>query len=61
MSGDDVRAADELEALRQLKARYCRILDTKDVESWRGVFTTDVANQDPALDPNLLKLGGTDD
>lgn len=35
-------AADELEALRQLKARYCRFLDTKDAESWRGVFTTDV-------------------
>ena len=26
-------AADELEALPQLKARYCRFLDTKDVES----------------------------
>lgn len=40
---DDVRPTDELEALRQLKARYCRFLDTKDVESWRGAFTTDVA------------------
>jgi hypothetical protein len=36
------QAADELEAIRQLKARYCRFLDTKDAESWRGVFTTDV-------------------
>jgi len=35
-------AADELEALRQLKARYCRFLDTKDVESWRGLFAPDV-------------------
>jgi hypothetical protein len=35
-------AADELEAIRQLKARYCRFLDTKDAESWRGVFTSDV-------------------
>lgn len=35
-------AADELEAIRQLKARYCRFLDTKDVDSWRGVFSTDV-------------------
>jgi hypothetical protein len=35
-------AADELEAIRQLKARYCRFLDTKDVESWRTVFTSDV-------------------
>jgi hypothetical protein len=30
-----VPAADELEELRKLKARYCRFLDTKDVESWR--------------------------
>ncbi|OBH43965.1 nuclear transport factor 2 family protein [Mycobacterium mantenii] len=35
-------AADELEAIRQLKARYCRFLDTKDAASWRDVFTTDV-------------------
>ncbi|SPM35719.1 3-phenylpropionate/cinnamic acid dioxygenase, small subunit [Mycobacterium rhizamassiliense] len=37
-----VPPADELEELRQLKARYCRFLDTKDVESWRGVFTPDL-------------------
>lgn len=35
-------AADEPEAIRQLKARYCRFLDTKDLESWCDVFTTDV-------------------
>jgi hypothetical protein len=34
--------ADELEAIRKLKARYCRFLDTKDVESWRSLFATDV-------------------
>ena len=34
--------ADEVEAIRQLKARYCRFLDAKDAESWRSVFTTDV-------------------
>ncbi|OBI47208.1 DUF4440 domain-containing protein [Mycobacterium kyorinense] len=33
---------DELEAIRQLKARYCRFLDTKDLDSWRTVFTSDV-------------------
>jgi hypothetical protein len=33
---------DELEAIRQLKARYCRFLDSNDVERWRGVLTTDV-------------------
>jgi hypothetical protein len=35
-------AADELEELRRLKARYCRFLDTKDAESWRSVFTEDL-------------------
>ena len=34
--------ADELEALRQLKARYCRFLDTKDIDSWRELFSADV-------------------
>ncbi|EUA49923.1 snoaL-like domain protein [Mycobacterium xenopi 3993] len=34
--------ADDLDAIHQLKARYCRFLDTKNVEAWRGVFTTDV-------------------
>src|SRR5271163_4687182 len=45
MAGEQVRAVhelQELEALRQLKARYCRFLDTKDVESWGAVFTPDV-------------------
>ena len=36
------QAADELESIRQLKARYCRFLDTKDVESWRDVFAPDL-------------------
>jgi hypothetical protein len=56
-------AADELEAIRQLKARYCRFLDTKDLEGWRGVFTTDVVvsldmavstgGADPKMSPPL--------
>jgi hypothetical protein len=27
--------ADELEAIRQLKARYCRFLDARDADGWR--------------------------
>jgi hypothetical protein len=38
----DNAVVDEVEAIRQLKARYCRFLDTKDAESWRGVFSADV-------------------
>jgi hypothetical protein len=51
-----VSAADELEELRQLKARYCRFLDTKDVESWRAVFTADLA---VSLDM-AVSVGGAD-
>jgi uncharacterized protein (TIGR02246 family) len=33
---------DDLEAIKQLKARYFRTLDTKDWEGYREVFTDDV-------------------
>lgn len=31
----------QIEAIKQLKARYCRYLDTKDWDSWRSLFTDD--------------------
>ena len=31
----------EIEAIKQLKARYCRFLDTKDWQAWRNIFTDD--------------------
>lgn len=31
----------EIESIKQLKARYCRYLDMKDWQAWRGVFTHD--------------------
>jgi SnoaL-like domain len=31
----------EIESIKQLKARYCRFLDTKDWVAWRGLFTDD--------------------
>jgi hypothetical protein len=31
----------EIEAIKQLKARYCRYLDTKDWAAWRGIVTDD--------------------
>ena len=34
--------SDELEAIRQVKARYCRFLDTKDYAAWRALFAPDV-------------------
>jgi uncharacterized protein (TIGR02246 family) len=33
---------DDLEAIKQLKARYCRTLDTKDWDAMRRVFADDV-------------------
>ena len=31
----------EIESIKQLKARYCRHLDTKDWSAWRGIFADD--------------------
>ena len=38
---DDATAVLEIEAIKQLKARYCRYLDTKDWTAWRGIFADD--------------------
>ncbi len=38
---DGVEALAEIEAIKQLKARYCRLLDTKDWTGWRALFTDD--------------------
>jgi hypothetical protein len=38
---DDAAALLEIEAIKQLKARYCRYLDTKDWQAWRGIFSDD--------------------
>lgn len=35
-------ACEDIEALRQLKARYFRYLDTKDWDSWRSLFDDEV-------------------
>ena len=48
--------ADELEAIRQLKARYCRFLDAKDADGWRSVFTADVE----VLLDTAVSTGGAD-
>ena len=39
----------EIEAIKQLKARYCRYLDTKQWDDWRKLFTDDfVSDTSPA-------------
>ncbi|BBY25306.1 hypothetical protein [Mycobacterium stomatepiae] len=48
MTRAGISAADELEELGKLKARYCCLPDTKDVEAC--VFTTDmVVTPEPTL------------
>lgn len=38
---NDIDVLKEIEALKQLKARYCRLLDAKDWNAWRNIFTDD--------------------
>jgi SnoaL-like domain len=38
---DDATALLEIEAIKQLKARYCRLLDSKDWDAWRELFSDD--------------------
>lgn len=33
---------DDIEAIKQLKARYCRLMDTKDWDAYRELFADDV-------------------
>jgi hypothetical protein len=37
----DASALEDIEAIKQLKARYCRLLDAKDWTSWREIFSDD--------------------
>lgn len=38
---DDATTLLAIESIKQLKARYCRYLDTKDWAAWRTIFTDD--------------------
>jgi SnoaL-like domain len=38
-------ALRDIEAIKQLKARYCRHLDAKDWDSWRALFTDDFVSE----------------
>lgn len=39
----------DIESIKQLKARYCRLLDRKDWAAWRDIFTDDfVSDTSPA-------------
>ena len=38
---DDIIEIKEVEAIKKLKARYCRLLDTKQWDEWRKLFSDD--------------------
>lgn len=41
MTTVDAGVLGDIEAIKQLKARYCRLLDGKDWQAWRQIFTDD--------------------
>lgn len=41
---DDAATLLAIESIKQLKARYCRYLDTKDWTAWRTIFADDFAS-----------------
>lgn len=49
----------ELEALKTLKARYCRYLDAKDWTRWRTLFTDDFVSDTSRA--GGLRIAGADD
>lgn len=50
----DCRQLREIEAIKQLKARYCRYLDTKDWDSWRGLFADDFVSDTSAAGGKVI-------
>tara|TARA_R110000823_G_C15898317_1_gene496704 strand:+ start:972 stop:1442 length:471 start_codon:yes stop_codon:yes gene_type:complete len=52
-----VNATDDMEMLRQLKARYCRFLDGKDWAAWRALFTDDFVSDTRASGGPLIEGG----
>src|SRR3984893_7275626 len=55
----DSVAAHEIESIKQLKARYCRLLDTKDWEAWRRIFADDFVSD--TAEAGGKGIGGADE
>lgn len=47
---DDIQRLADIEAIKQLKARYFRLMDTKQWDDWARVFTADVVMEVPEVD-----------
>lgn len=59
MTINDVDIHAEIESLKQLKARYCRLLDTKDWSTWRNIFTDDFISD--TSESGGKRIAGADD
>lgn len=55
----DTQALHDIEAIKQLKARYCRLLDAKDWTAWREIFTDDFVSDTTEAGGKLVT--GADD
>jgi hypothetical protein len=49
----------DIEVLKQLKARYCRLLDAKDWQAWREIFTDDFVSDTSKAGGKVIR--GADD
>ena len=50
-------AAAEIESLKQLKARYCRLLDSKDWTAWRKLFADDFLSDTSGSGGSVIRGG----
>jgi len=55
----DTEYLRDVEAIKQLKARYCRLLDTKDWAAWRAIFTDDFVSDTSESGGKVIR--GADD
>ena len=56
---DDAAVLAEIEAIKRLKSRYCRYLDTKDWTAWRTLFTDDFVSDTSGAGGKIIS--GADD
>ncbi len=59
IADDNATTLLAIESIKQLKARYCRYLDTKDWSAWRAIFTDDFVS-DTAEAGGKLIVGADD-
>ena len=55
MNPADPQVWADVEAIKQLKARYCRLLDTKDWAAWRDLFTDDFVSDTSQVGGKMVR------